>query len=406
MMNKRLIGILAACAALLAPAAGAVAAEGIQLGPTLLFPAVGVTGTYDDNFYLTSDNPESGWETKVTPSLRVTLPVQRFYLSAEGGVDFINYFEIENFFGAAEADHTDWFGGAAVGADFPGGLSFKIADNYREVYQTATQEFGPGEDSSENALTATVAYAIRDALRVDLSGGQTTYSYDLSASREYAETAGRAGLYWKFRPGVSALVEGSYRDYAYDSFTEQDSTETDVSFGLTWDVTAKSTGFAKAGYEWKSYDVEDLAIGTEDGSYFTLSGGLRHSFTPRTVLQADVSHSSQESDFTNNPYYLQTRVGATLSQRLTAKLYCRIGGSYVDEAYPNATSYDNPFDGGIGVESGKRTDTTLTADASLGFDMTRWLAIELAYAGEWRDSTFATFDYDDNRVSLSVKAAF
>ena len=45
-------------------------------------------------------------------------------------------------------------------------------------------------------------------------------------------------------------------------------------------------------------------------------------------------------------------------------------------------------------------------DVALGFDMTRWLAIELAYAGEWRDSTFATFDYDDNRVSLSAKAAF
>ena len=47
-----------------------------------------VTGTYDDNFYLTSDNPESGWETTISPSLRLMLPVQRFYLNAEGGLDY------------------------------------------------------------------------------------------------------------------------------------------------------------------------------------------------------------------------------------------------------------------------------------------------------------------------------
>jgi hypothetical protein len=38
--------------------------------------------------------------------------------------------------------------------------------------------------------------------------------------------------------------------------------------------------------------------------------------------------------------------------------------------------------------------------------MTHWLVFELLYEGEWRDSTFDTFDYDQNRVSLSAKAVF
>ena len=402
MLIKRCSVFLAGCALLLAPAVGAVAAEGIQLGPTLLFPALSATGTYDDNFYLTSNNPESGWETKISPSLRLALPVQRYYLNAEGGLNFLNYFDLEK-----EADRTDWFAGAAVGADFPGGLSFRVADTFKQEYLTATQEFGPGEWSTHNALTATLGYAIRDALRLEFFGSRTADTYDLSLAREYVETLVRAGLYWKFRPTISALVEGSYGAFAYDSKTVQDSTETEVALGLTWDVTAKSTGFAKAGYQWKHYDVQDLSLGTVDGSYYTLSGGLRHSFTPRTVLQADISHASQESDFPNNPYYLETKVAANLSQRLTSKLYCRIGASYVSEEYPNATSYDNPYDtSGRGVETGKRTDTTLTADVSLGFDVTRRLSLELAYNGEWRDSTFDTFDYDRNRVSLSAKAAF
>jgi hypothetical protein len=255
-------------------------------------------------------------------------------------------------------------------------------------------------------LTATVGYAIRDALRLELSGNRTAYTYDLSVNREYVETMFRAGMFWKFRPALSALVEGSYAAYKYDTWTVQDNTETDVSFGLTWDVTAKSRGFAKAGYQWKSYDVENPSFGTEDGSYFTLSGGLRHSFSPRTMLVVDLSHASQESDFPDNPYYLQTKVAANLSQQLTSKLHCRVGASYIYEDYPNATSYDNPYDNGLGAEYGERADTTLTADVSLGFDVTRWLSLELAYGGEWRDSNFETFNYDQNRVSLSAKAAF
>jgi hypothetical protein len=186
----------------------------------------------------------------------------------------------------------------------------------------------------------------------------------------------------------------------------QDSNETGVSLGLTWDVTAKSSGFAKAGYEWKSYDVQDPSNGTEDGEYYTLSAGLRHSFTSRTALRADISHSSQESDFPDNPYFLQTIVAANLSQRLTSKLYCRIGGSYINEEYPNETSYDNPYVPGPGLQTGERTDTTLTANVSVGFDVTRRLTLELAYDGEWRDSNFDTFVYDQNRVSMSAKAAF
>ena len=32
---------------------------------------------------------------------------------------------------------------------------------------------------------------------------------------------------------------------------------------------------------------QNLSLGTEDGEYYTLSAGLRHSFTPRTVLRLD-----------------------------------------------------------------------------------------------------------------------
>jgi len=359
-----------------------------------------IRDSYNDNFYQVSNNPESAWETSIAPSLRLSLPVRRFYINAEAGLEYLSYFDVE------EADTTDWFVGGAVGADFPGGLSFKVTDKYEFSYLTATQEFGPGEDYTENILAATVAYAIGNTLRLELSGERSASTYQLSDDRDRVASQGKATAYWKFRPALSALIEGSYEEIKYESSTSQDNNSTQAALGLTWDVTAKSTGLVKAGYQWKRYEAQDLSLGTEDGSYYTLSAMLSHSFTARTVLAVDITRESNESDFAGNPYYLTTTAGASLSQRLTRKFYGRVGARYSSDAYPNATSYDNPYDSSTGLESGERTDNTIDANAALGFDATGWLALELGYEGKWRDSTFNTFDYDQNRVSLSAKAAF
>ena len=400
MMNKRCIGFLAGFLLLLPPSAMAVAGEGIQLGPALLFPALSATSTYNDNIRLASVNPETSWVTSISPSIRVALPVRRFYLNAEAGLDFLSFSKID------EDNKTDWSVGAAGGADFPGGLSFKIADKHALRFLIGSQEYGAGEDLTVNNLTATVAYAIRSVLRLELSGIRTASTYDRSVQRDRVETTVQADLYWKFRPAISGIFETSYVVYGYDSNTAQDGSATQIALGLTWDVTAKSTGFAKAGFQWKRYDDQSQALGTENGSYYTLSAGMRHCFTPRTVLTLDLTRASQESSFKENPYYLMTTFDASLTQRLTSKLYARAGVRYGRDEYPNATSYDNPFDTSTGLESGKRTDTTLGASVSLGFDVTRWLSLELAYGGERRNSSFDTFDYDVNRVTLGARAAF
>lgn len=395
------VGLLAGCLLLLAPAARTFAAgEGIQLGPALLFPAVSLTETYDDNIGLAAKNTESDWVTSVAPAVRLVLPVQRFFLEAEGGLDFRSYVDYDG------ENSTNWSIGAAAGADFPGGLSFKIGDTQSSRYLIGSQEYGPGEDSSLNTLRAAAAYAVRDVLRVELTGLRLAYTYDRSLGRERVESSLQAGVSWKFQPSISAVFEAGYAGYAYDSNTAQDGSAVQFALGLTWDVTAKSTGFAKAGYQLKRYDDENAARGIENANYLTVSAGLRHFFTARTMVQFDLSRASQETDFPENPYYLRTAVGVGFSQRFTAKLYGRAGLRYTGDEYPNQTSYANPFDPGSGRHTGTRSDGTINGSLAVGLDVTRWLAVELAYGGSQRNSNFDTFDYSDNQVSLSAKAAF
>ena len=401
MTVKCIVGCLVGSVLVLGSVAQASAAgEGIQLGPALVFPSLSVTETYDDNLNLASTDTVSDWETSIAPAVRLLLPVRRFYLEAEGGLDFLSYKD------ATQNNTTDWYAGVAVGADFPGGLSFKLGGKQTSTFLVGSQEFGPGEGSELNTLRGAVAYKVRDALRLELTGLRTEYVYDRSRGRERAENSLLAGLSWRFRPSLSAVVEVSSDSYVYDTNSAQDGSAVQVSLGLSWDVTARSTGFAKAGYQWKSYDVENAALGTENAGYYTLSGGLRHNFTQRTMVQLDLSRASAESDFPDNPYYLKTGIGASLSQRFTTKVYGRAGLRYDTEGYPNSTTYTNPYDPALLTHTGTRTDTVLEATAAVGFDMTRWLALELGYTGESRDSSFDTFDYTVNRVSLSAKAVF
>lgn len=401
MLRRHTIGLFAGSLLLLAPAAQTLAAgDGIQAGPTLLFPTLTVTETYDDNIGLTSRDEQDDMITSVAPAMRMVLPVRRFYLEAEGGLDFRSYADFD------DENSTNWFVGASGGAEFPGGLSFKVGDTHAERWLPSSQEYGPGEDTSLNTLRATAAFAVRNALRLEAAWTRAEYTFDLSTRRERVENNVQADLYWKFRPRLSAILEAGFSDYAYDSNTAQDGTATQLALGLSWDVTAKSTGFAKAGYQWKSYEDENPAGGIEDDGYYTVSAGLRHAFTNRTTAQVDVERSSHESDFSGNPYYLRTAIDVSASQRFTAKVYGRAGVRYAHDAYPNETSYDNPFDPADRIESEKRTDDWVEGRLALGFDVTRWLALELGYALAQRASNFDTFDHDVNRVSLSAKAAF
>jgi hypothetical protein len=421
-MKTRSASLLAACLALLVTAATAVTAraaagEGVRLGPTVLLPVLSVEETYDSNIHLTSVRPEECWTTTVSPSLNLLLPIRRFYLNAEGGLAY-NYYS-----GIEQEDTTDWYYGGAVGADFPGGLSFKVDDRQEQKFLIGTQEYGVelapgepgsgllyilnGEDYLVNTLNARAAYAVRDTLKFELSGTRSAQDYSVSNDRDRVEGTVRGDVFWKFRPRTSAFVEGSYHDYAYDTNVAQDNNATQVALGVTWDVTAKSTGIVRGGYEWKRYEENSVVNGTEDGEYYTVQVGVKHSFTPRTVFNMDISRGSQESDFPRNPYFIRNTIDVSLMQRLSPKFYGRVSGRYGLEEYPNFASFDNPFAPlGAPPQTGVREDTGYAWSVALGYDLTQWLSFKAEYGMGQRNSNFDTFDYDVTRFTVGAKAAF
>lgn len=393
MMRRFLAGLaILAGALLLSTSPVAAATDGVKLGPVQAFPALTITETYEDNIFLASDDSATDWITTVRPSLRLALPLQRFLLQAQGEVGAVLFADHD------DENATNWGAGGTFGAEFPGGLSFEVGDAFRRQYLTATQEFGEGEESSHNVARAKVGFAIRNAFRLEVAFFNNIFRYDRSKDRERDENDLQVDFFWRFLPKTSALVELAYDDYAYKSNTAQDNTALKTALGLTWDITSRSIGIVKAGYEWKSFQDENDALGYENGGYYVLTANMRHFFDKRTTGELEIGRASRESDFSDNPYYLRTSVGANVGRRFTHKLYGRLGLRLHRDAYPHETAYLS--------ETGDRTDNVVHGDAALGFDILRWLNLELSYAGERRSSTFDVFEYTDNKASLAVKATF
>jgi hypothetical protein len=404
-MRVRSVLLSAAACLLLLPAASSsaadVAGEGFKLGPVTVSPALTLSETYDDNIGLASAGHEqSDWVTALSPALQLSLPVERFLIQAGGQVSFLAYKD------ATANDSTDWSANGSVGADFPGGLSFELAEKYTDRFLLPSQEFGPGERSAAGTTSARAGYRIREELRAEASWVSNLFLFDRSTRRSRTESVFRGTLFWKFQPQTSALVEAAHGLYSYSSYELQDSTATALAVGLSWDPSSRSTGIVKLGWQWKSFRHEDAAAGRVNDDYYVLTGTLRHAFTSRTTGELEVSHGSQESDFPRNPYYIRSAIAAGLAQRFTYKLYGRATLRYASDSYPHETVYKNPYDPAPAVESGRRHDDLVGLTLGAGFDALRWLTFEATVGTERRTSSFATFDYRDSRVMLSAKAAF
>ncbi len=379
------------CAMLLARFAPASASDeetkGIQTGSFMILPSLSLKAGYDSNIYQISESAEDDFIVRVTPALSVALPMESWYLKARGEADAVRYLHHDN------ASYSTYLAGAEVGALYPGGLDWTLADDFRKGHQVLTSEFIK-EDYFLNAAFGKVSYAFEDAFRIQLSAYNNNYAYDKSDDLDRNENTVAGAFFYQFMPKTSVLVEVAYANIRYGDggFEYKDNDIYQLRGGLTWDFTGKSTGELKAGWMRKAYDERD------DEDFFVLAGSVRTIFSEFTTVRAELSRGTQESDYTDNPYYLSNSASAGLSQEITEKISGRAGIKWRMDEYPIETTESS--------KTAKRQDNWLDLNLDLKFQMFRWMTINAGYGYESRDSNFNDFDYEDHRVEIGATISF
>lgn len=366
------------------------AGEGIKLGGLRIYPAIQVQETYNSNIFLTADNEEDDFITSVTPSLKFLLPFEDYFIQVDGEASFIRYKD------NSKDDNDIYKVSASIGADFPGGLGFVLADTFTRNYLPTQFEFDIAEYYEINQLYAKVDYSLRESFKLDLEYFRYSFTYDESDDLDRVENTYAATLYYKFLPKTSALIEAGFSDLAYNEeiFQFKDNEATQVRAGIKWAMTGKSTGEIRLGYQWKNYSDESV----DDGEYFVAIGSMTTAFSRYSLLEIELRRATVESDYTYNPHYLSTRAKADISRNFTYKITGTAGLFIRRDDYPNETTELD--------QTAERSDNILGGHVGLNFQMLKWLAVNLNYKIQSRQSNLDVFDYDETLVKLALKAAF
>jgi hypothetical protein len=421
MTKKRAIALLLALLMIAALAGTAPAAQKnddalFHLGKIQVVPILGVNVGHTSNLYRESDserdaaiveeliNPDTDAEdasstdfetdsstvTELNAGLNFLLPADEFTFGAGGVAAWTWYAE------DSDQDSNDYRVFGSVGGDFPGGFSFLLKDTYEWGWLLESFEFGEGEDYTLNEFNADFSYTFHEDMRVRFQWVNYLFDYDISDDRDRVENILTGTFYRRVAPKTAALLAVDYAKYSYDESPELDNDSVQVSGGLTWEATGRTTGLVQGGYEWKRYDTE--MVEERDGEYFTVTVGVNYRPGQKTSLGLTANRRSVESDFVDNPYFVQSSVRADASYRLMRRFTLSAWGELQKDDYPNETIL-------LDVTR-EREDDYGRVGGRLGFDVLSWLNLGVEATWTERDSNYDFFDYDESRVWFTANAGF
>jgi hypothetical protein len=388
-----LVTAILICLAFNTQAGAQIASKGIKAGSLKLYPALDVMVEYDTNVTLAPEDEIDDTIWYVTPYLKILLPMRNFFAQVEGKASIVRYSDF------TEDDHDIYSLSGSLGGDFPGGLSFTLADTFSRNYLRTQTEFDVAEYYDTNQLYGRLAYTFHRDMRAELEYFNYIFAYEETNDLDRTENTFSGTFYYKFRPKLSALLEGTFTDYAYDDkvFDYKDNQSWQLRLGLTFLATGKTTGEVRIGYQNKKYEF-DLIRDDDQSSYWTAVGKVSHAFHRDTILDIELLRATVESDYIDNPYYLSSRIEADLWHRFTHRISGKVGLYWRNDAYPNETTE--------GEQTAERDDDYLGGIVSLSYDIRRWLSIIGDYRIVDRDSNLDVFDYGFQRIGLTVRAAW
>jgi hypothetical protein len=395
-----LVFCLLATAVFVLPAAAQEEEQrGIVLGSLKLYPSVNFDAQYQSNIYRDYHNEEEDIILTFWPALKAFLPIQRFTLLLDGQFTLTRY--LDN----ARDDNTTFSLGGSLGANFPGGLEFQVADLWRRQYLPTEAEFDIAEYFDANQFYVEVAYRFGDRIRLALEYTAIDFTYEESDDLDREEDIWALTLFYRVRPKVSVFLEGGYSELEYHRrpYYIKDNENLQFRGGVRWDFTAKSSGEFRLGMHWKDYQTGI----SKDERNVVATARLDHAFTDRTILGLELRRQTVESDYyishpedMGNPHYLSTRLGATLRQRFGWRVTGEVGVYYREDVYPNV-SHEHELN-----QTAKRDETALGFHLAGEMGFLNHFTLRLSFGQENRNSNLDAYDYRQRTLSLGLKAFF
>lgn len=198
------------------------------------------------------------------------------------------------------------------------------------------------------------------------------------------EGALKGTFYWRLAPKTRALAEAriTRTDYV-DVTTLRDSDLMEYLVGVTWKATAKTSGTVKVGVGERDFDS---ATRTDESN---THWEAQVTWKPRTysTVKLNASRRIDNASSAADDFIINTATSADWKHEWSPQWFTRLSGGYTQAKY-NQTN--------------NREDDTLNYGAEVGYNIAQDLVVAAGYTYKDRDSTNATFSYDQDVLYLQL----
>lgn len=388
--------------------------EGGVIHPFLLFEE-----KYTDNLYLTDSDKDEEFITTVSPGLWFALPGNREKLleiglstSSPGGLNlsrikpettrrtqgYLLYAPEFVFYSDHTGDNsTNHRAEGMFQYNFNMGLSIDVIDQFNSRHEINDNGIYEGLDKyKDNLFDLIMVYETSEKFkfRFDYSNYDLEYDGSDNEYRNRNDNSFSVYAFYQVKPKTSVFVEYEFSDIEFDTYTDSDSVENRFYTGVEWDVTSKTTGRIKVGYIFKDFDSGD--VDDQDGFSFEIQ--TQHNFNPKRGFRLTGFRRFNESTMVDASTYIATGVSAAWLQRFTEKWSGTLAVGITNEQYKGESTFEGVTD--------EREDDIFSVVPALRYEFRDWMTFDLGYAFAQRNSSFSTFDYNENtiffRVDLSI----
>ena len=372
-------------------------AKGIPLGGFRLFPALGITGTYDDNIFR-QPSAASDWYVTVSPQVALQSEWGRHFLELSAGADTYKYMQYDS------QDLTDWQTKLRGRYDVSHAATvFAEASygEYHELWSSPDSQYGQTDPNRfyQTHVTASATWQ-PSSLGLSMGGSFDRYAWLdtplpgggtlINTDRNEDKLEGWLRVFYEFSPGYAAFVRATFNDRQFDDALDRWGIDR-ASHGYRYDtgLTLKISQLVRGEF-YVGYLKQDFAANPiyplSAVAGFDYGGQLDWFVTPLLTVHLGGTRQLSDTTFAGIAIEDARRGDLSADYEILRNLIATARVSVVQTDYSGSPYHD----------------TTVGAGIKLEYLVNRYAAVHVDYGFERRTSNRVLGAYTDNMIGIGL----